>query len=187
MKTFKLDAYAVLDLRPGVPPSTIKAVYRRKSLLIHPDKTTNPLASDAFDKLAKAHTELMDETKRQLLDDVIADARMMLIKELKLSIDDDEVKDPDDDFVAAWREKTKMVLIDDEIRRMRQRRAKMQEEGREKRKVDEERESARLKREHDVEWEKSREKRIESWRDFQKDKVRKAEAKKKKSKMKPIG
>ncbi len=61
MKAFKLDAYAVLDLKPGVPESDIKKCYRVKSLLIHPDKTSNPQAPDAFDRLKKAQTMLMDE------------------------------------------------------------------------------------------------------------------------------
>jgi DnaJ family protein C protein 8 len=37
LRAFRLDAYAVLDLQPGVPDSDIKKVYRTKSLLIHPD------------------------------------------------------------------------------------------------------------------------------------------------------
>jgi len=52
-KAFSLDAYAVLDLQPGVPESDIKIQYRKKSLLIHPDKTKNPAAPDAFDRLKK--------------------------------------------------------------------------------------------------------------------------------------
>lgn len=61
LKAFKLDAYAVLDLKPGVAESDIKKCYRVKSLLIHPDKTSNPQAPDAFDRLKKAQTVLMDE------------------------------------------------------------------------------------------------------------------------------
>ncbi len=61
LKAFKLDAYAVLDLKPGVPESDIKKCYRVKSLLIHPDKTSNPQAPEAFDRLKKAQTALMDE------------------------------------------------------------------------------------------------------------------------------
>lgn len=53
LSAFRLDAYAVLDLSPGVPDTQIKAQYRSLSLLIHPDKTTNPSAPDAFDRLKK--------------------------------------------------------------------------------------------------------------------------------------
>src|ERR1700753_3759149 len=90
MKAFRLDAYAVLDLQPGVPESDIKMTYRKKSLLIHPDKTSNPQAPDAFDRLKKAQTELMDEKHRQRLDESIADARMLLIRDGKWPVDTPE-------------------------------------------------------------------------------------------------
>lgn len=45
-------------------------------------------------------------------------------------------------------------------------RAKLQEEGREMRKVEEEIEGRKRRREHEAEWEASREGRIGSWRDW---------------------
>ena len=41
----------------------------------HPDKTTNPSAPEAFDRLKKAQTALLDEKERSRLDEAIADAR----------------------------------------------------------------------------------------------------------------
>ena len=128
MSAFKLDAYAVLDLQPGVPESDIKKTYRTKSLLIHPDKTSNPMAPDAFDRLKKAQTTLMDEKERGVLDEAIADARMLLMREKKLTQDDEEVKSAE--FAKEWREKTKVVLIDNELRKRKQAKAQMREEGR---------------------------------------------------------
>ncbi|KAI9829863.1 MAG: hypothetical protein M1819_005961 [Sarea resinae] len=181
LKAFKLDAYSVLELQPGVPESDIKATYRKKSLLIHPDKTRNPSAPDAFDRLKKAQTELMDEAHRTRLDEAIADARMLLIREHKWTVDSPELKT--DDFAKEWREKTKEVLIDNEMRRRKQLKAQMQEEGRAQKKEDEEIEARKRKRDHDVAWEASREQRIGSWRDFQSGEKKKKKAKK----MKPIG
>jgi len=180
LKAFRLDAYAVLDLQPGVPESDIKKCYRAKSLLIHPDKTTNPQAPDAFDRLKKAQTELMDEKHRERLDEAIADARMLLIRENKWTVDSPELKT--EKFAKDWREKTKMVLIDNEHRRRRQMKAQMQEEGREQKKADEELDARKRKREHEQDWESTREQRIGSWRDFQK-----GTEKKKKKKAKPLG
>ncbi|KAH8602086.1 hypothetical protein B0O99DRAFT_680233 [Bisporella sp. PMI_857] len=180
LKAFRLDAYAVLDLQPGVPESDIKKCYRTKSLLIHPDKTSNPSAPDAFDRLKKAQTELMDEKHRERLDESIADARMLLIREHKYTIDSEELKT--EEFAKEWREKTKMVLIDNEHRRRRQVKAQMQEEGREQKKADEELEARKRKREHEQDWENTREQRIGSWREFQK-----GGEKKKKKKQKPLG
>ena len=183
-KAFRANAYDVLDLQPGVPDDDIKKTYRKKSLLIHPDKSTNPRAPDAFDRLAAAYQTLLDEKKRATLDEAIADARMLLIRERKLTVDSEEVKDPDTDFVKAWKEKVKFVLADMEDRRKRQMKAQMQEEGREQRRADEELAERKRKREHEVDWEKTREQRIGSWRAFQE----KGEAGKKKvKKMKTLG
>ncbi|KAL6719397.1 DnaJ subfamily C member 8 [Lecanora helva] len=193
IQAFKLDAYAVLDLQPGVPESEIKICYRKKSLLIHPDKTSNPRAPDAFDRLKKAQTTLMDEKARAHLDECIADARMLLMRARKLTIDSPEVKNPDNEFKAAWRKKTVEVLVDSEARRRKQVKAQMQEEGREQRRVDEEVEERKRKREHQEAWEQTREGRIGSWRDFQQGvKAGKGEgggegSKKKKQKMKVLG
>ncbi|KAK7536035.1 uncharacterized protein J3D65DRAFT_627157 [Phyllosticta citribraziliensis] len=184
LKAFKLDAYAVLDLKPGVPESDIKKCYRIKSLLIHPDKTSNPAAPDAFDRLKKAQTELMDEKARERLDEAIADARMLLIRENKWTVDSPELKTPE--FEVQWREKTKHVLIDNEMRRRKQAQAAMREEGRVQKKEDADIAERKRKRDHEEAWEKTRDKRIDSWRDFQK-KGSSGDKEKKKKKLKPIG
>lgn len=177
----------MLGLKPGVPESDIKAIYRKKSLLIHPDKTRNPRAPDAFDRLKKAQTELMDEKHRALLDEAIADARMLILRDLKLTVDSPEAKEPDAEFERLWADKAKMVLIDNEQRRRRQAKAQMQEEGREQRREDEELEQRKRKRQHEQDWEATRDQRIDSWRQFQKGKTGGDGPSKKKKKMKPIG
>lgn len=181
------SSYAVLDLQPGVPESDIKIVYRKKSLMIHPDKTKNPQAPDAFDRLKKAQTELMDEKHRERLDEAIADARMLLIREHGWTVDSPELKT--DAFARSWRDKTREVLIDNEMRRKRQMKAQMQEEGREQRRVETELEERKRKRQHDQDWESTRDQRIDSWRQFQKGKsgADPDGSKKKKKKLKPIG
>lgn len=180
LSVFRLDAYAVLDLQPGVPDSDIKKTYRMKSLLIHPDKTKNERAPDAFDRLKKAQTELLDEKARTRLDEHIADARTLLMREKKLTKDDEEVKS--EEFAKEWREKTKWVIMDNEKRRQRQMQAQLREEGRQQRKEEEEMAARKRKRESEAQWEKTRDSRIESWRDFQK-----GDAKKKKKKVKTLG
>ncbi len=160
--------------------------YRKKSLLIHPDKTKNPQAPDAFDRLKKAETELMDEKHRTQLDEAISDARMLLMRENKWTADSPETKT--DDFKRKWADKTKFVLIDNEQRRRRQAKGQMQEEGREQRRADEELEDRKRKRQHEQDWEATRDKRIDSWRQFQKGKTGGGDSgKAKKKKLKPIG
>jgi DnaJ family protein C protein 8 len=162
--------------------------YRKKSLLIHPDKTKNPQAPEAFDRLKKAQTELTDEKHRTALDEAIADARMLLIRENKWTVDSPELKT--EDFERKWAEKTKFVLIENEQRRRRQIKAQMQEEGRQQRREEEEEEARKRKRQHEQDWEATRDQRIDSWRQFQKGKTGNGGdegGKKKKKKLKPIG
>ena len=127
----------------------------------------------------------MDEKHRARLDEAIADARMLLIRENKWTVDSPELKT--EDFNKKWRVKTREVLIDNEHRRRRQMKAQMQEEGREQKKQDEEIEERKRKRQHDQDWEATRDTRINSWRDFQKGKSGDGDGKKKKKKLKPIG
>lgn len=162
----------------------IKKTYRTKSLLIHPDKTKNPRAPDAFDRLNKAQVELMDEKQRERLDEAIADARMLLIRERKWTVDSPELKS--EDFKKDWREKSREVLIDGELRRRKQIKAQMQEEGRTQKKEEQELAERKRKRDHQQNWEATRETRIGSWRDFQKGKAVDGE-KKKKKKLKVLG
>lgn len=175
----------MLDLQPGVPEKDIKIQYRKKSLLIHPDKTKNPAAPDAFDRLNKAQTVLLDEKERAYLDECIADARRLLIREHKYTLDSPELKT--DEFKVEWRKKTIHVLLEEEARRRRQAKARMQEEGRENRKEEEEIEARKRKRDQDKAWEDTREERIGSWRDWQKGRKPGGEDKKKKKKMKVLG
>ena len=175
MKSFPLDAYAVMDLQPGVPESDIKKRYRERSLFIHPDKCKHPQAPDAFDRLKKAQTELMDEKARARLDEAIADARMLLIRERKWTVDNEELGT--EEFRRDWREKTREVLVDNELRRRRQVKAQMREEGRQQMKEEEEAQERKRKREYEQQWEQTREQRIGSWRDFQAKRVAANDAK----------
>lgn len=161
-------SYAVLNLQPGIPDSQIKAQYKILSLLIHPDKSSNPLAPAAFDRLKKAQVSLLDPTSRTHLDECIADARTLLLRERKLTVESPEAKliyEPGE-MKNAWQKKTVEVLVEAEQRRRKQLKAQMQEEGREQRKLEEEIEGRKRKREHEVAWEETREGRIGSWRDF---------------------
>lgn len=130
----------------------------------------------------------MDEKHRERLDEAIADARMLVMREKGLNRDSAEVKEPSEEFRREWREKTKFVLIENEQRRRRQVKAQMQEEGREQKRVEEEKEERKRKRDNEVKWEESREERIGSWREFaKKGGGAGGGEKKKKKKVKPLG
>lgn len=165
LTAFPLDAYAVLDLRPGCTPEVIKKTYRKKSLLIHPDKSKNPQSPDAFDKLKNAEALLQDDKKREVLDKAFADARRLLIVEKKWTYNDERLKG--DEFAKEWQAKTKQVLIENEVRRRKLAKLRMENEGREKRRLEEETEARKRKREADKAWEDQRDTRVENWRSYQ--------------------
>lgn len=152
-----------------MPDPQIKAQYRTLSLLIHPDKSSNPLAPSAFDRLKKAQVTLLETGARTHLDECIADARTLLLRERKLTVDAPEARqlyEEGSEMKEAWRRKTVEVLVEGEQRRRKQAKAQMQEEGREMRRVEEEVESRKRRRDHETAWEESREGRIGSWRNF---------------------
>ncbi len=111
---------------------------------------------------------LLDTSQRQHLDESIADARTLLLRERKLTIDSPEARllNEEGEMKEAWRRKTVEVLVEAEARRRKQMRAKLQEEGREMKKAEEEMEGRKRRREHEAEWEATREGRIGSWRDW---------------------
>lgn len=170
LTAFPLDAYTVLDLQPGCTTDVVKKTYRKKSLLIHPDKSKNPQAPDAFDKLKKAESILQDDKQRQVLDKAFADSRRLLIQEKKWTYDDSRLKSSE--FHEEWRNKTKEVLIENELRRRKLAKMQMEQEGREKRRLEEEAEARRRKREAEKAWEDNRDTRVESWRAYQKKRKR---------------
>lgn len=175
----------MLGLTSGVPEEDIRRTYRKKSLLIHPDKTTDPRAPDAFDRLKNAQLQLLDEKERARLDEAISDARMLAMRELKLDKNDDRVKEPDEEFKRVWKAMVFKVIKDDMERTERKARAQMQEEGRQQRKDEEEIADRKRKRDYEQKWEASRDGRIDSWRDFQK--ADKTSTKKKKPKIASLG
>ncbi|KAJ3108293.1 hypothetical protein HDU96_007563 [Phlyctochytrium bullatum] len=75
-----LDLPGKVWLEGKVDPRDIKVNYRKKSLLLHPDKCKHPRATDAFEMLKKAESELMDDSKRAWLMGVVGEARINALK-----------------------------------------------------------------------------------------------------------
>ncbi len=180
LSTFPLDSYNILSLQPGCTARDIKIAYRKKSLQIHPDKTTDVRAPDAFDRLKKAEKELGDDKLRERLDSIYTDARKILIKEKKWTIHDSRLTGAA--FLEEWREKVKEILIEEEVRRRRLLKRKMEEEGREQRKKEEQERERELKRKAKTEWEDATEQRVSNWRTYN----HKEESKKKRKKAKKV-
>ncbi|KAG7822512.1 hypothetical protein KL909_004200 [Ogataea angusta] len=117
LRQCKLDHYSVLGVQPGISVADVSKLYRKKSLLIHPDKTSHPRAVEAFDLLKKASNALQDDKERKRLDQMWTDARKVLIKENGWSVDDERLTTAE--FLESWRAKVRELLIEEEfIRRV---------------------------------------------------------------------
>ncbi|QPG74213.1 hypothetical protein FOA43_001537 [Brettanomyces nanus] len=181
LSCFRLDYYTILDTQPGIAKKDISKIYRKKSLLIHPDKTNNPKAVDAFDLLRKASRALEDDKERLPLDSAWTDARRDLIQEKGWTISDDRLLKSD--FLIEWRAKVKEVLIEEEFAKKVALKREQVNESR-KRKMEEERQTERqVQKEIDKNWESHRSDRVESWKKFSK-KIDHKKSKKKKKKAK---
>ncbi|AOA62649.1 hypothetical protein PP7435_CHR2-1153 [Komagataella phaffii CBS 7435] len=172
LSTFKLDSYAILDLKPGCSPEDIRKTFRKKSLLIHPDKTPNKRAPDAFDTLKKAHANLVDDSIREQLDSSYAEARRLLIRERKWNIDDARLNSSS--FLVDWREKIKELLLEEELLKRLEKKRKMEEEGQVQQKKEEQLKETEGKRLQQQKWEDTRESRVQNWRSFVKKKRKKS-------------
>ena len=54
------DAYKLLGLTPGVSPTDIKHAFRRLAMHWHPDRNDDPVATEHFKALRRAHDRLLD-------------------------------------------------------------------------------------------------------------------------------
>ncbi|KAG0326182.1 hypothetical protein BG000_001502, partial [Podila horticola] len=158
MACFKLDPFDILELDVDCLDKDIKVAYRKKSLMIHPDKVQHPLARDAFDLLKKAETDLMDPARRSFLISIIDEAK----------------------FETLVKQKTKDLLIEVELRKRKLMKKEMEAEGEVARKQDEVMTERKRKQEAQKVWEDSRDDRVHSWRNFQAGKTSGGKIKKKK-------
>lgn len=62
------DYYAVLGLRESSTTKDAKSSFRKRAMLVHPDKCSSPLAQDAFLRLQEAHETLSDTDRRRVYD-----------------------------------------------------------------------------------------------------------------------
>jgi len=192
IKAFKLNPLEVLNVAYNATAVEVTKAYRDLSLLVHPDKCPEfkDDAQKAFTILTAAKTELLEEQKRGVLNDIVIEARKKVVeafeKELKKSkkkeISDLKIKDPlavitpemeaipdvtkmaeFDELVKA---QTKELLIDREWRTRQLLKMAAQEEGLAAKNKEEKDVQKKAKEQTDQEWEQNREKRVGSWRDF---------------------
>ncbi|KAJ2961833.1 hypothetical protein NQZ79_g2944 [Umbelopsis isabellina] len=81
LNSFKLDPFSILELPyKAVDPKQLKLAYRKRSLMVHPDKVDHPKAQDAFDILKKAESELSDETRVRFILGIVEEAKVEVLR-----------------------------------------------------------------------------------------------------------
>ncbi|KAJ2057333.1 DnaJ domain-containing protein [Coemansia aciculifera] len=155
-----LDPFSILGVPHTCTPTDIKLAYRNKSRLIHPDKTAHAQARDAFERLKRAETELMDDDKRKSILTMMQEARRELAAEWKR-------EEKGEEFERAVVEKYKAIMVDIEWRKRQRLKQELAKEGAASAKEEEAAKERRKRKEADKAWEDSRDQRVSSWRDFQ--------------------
>ncbi|ESX01462.1 J domain-containing protein spf31 [Ogataea parapolymorpha DL-1] len=164
LRQCKLDHYSVLGVQPGISVADVSRLYRKKSLLIHPDKTSHLRAVEAFDLLKKASNALQDDKERKRLDQMWTDARKVLIKENGWSIDDERLTTAE--FLESWRAKVRELLIEEEFIRRVELKKQQNEELKKRKERDAELEQRQEEKRLRDTWESKRDERVTNWRKF---------------------
>ncbi|KAJ3190936.1 hypothetical protein HK101_008247 [Irineochytrium annulatum] len=181
----------ILDL-PGstwteckLDPKDVKMSYRKKSLLLHPDKCKHVKAPEAFELLKKAEQELMDEGKKAWFMALINESRQIVFRKrgliskpgLPAPVVPTFERDPAAaaELAAAIKIQTRQLLSDQSGRESLRIKNEVERKAQEVTQAAEER---RRMQEYNKAWEETRDGRVGSWRNF----VKKDEKKKKRKK-----
>lgn len=192
------DYYSILEINPlkndTQLQNQIKRTYRKKTLLIHPDKVSNQNAPHAFDRLKKAELvlsfdipesdseiESQDDTSKLYINEkkrllaIYKDAENRLIRSKKITEDDDYNEENYRQILQIVSEILNEEIKQEEVERNFQ---QLQEAKKmaELKKVQQERE---LKKKLANKWEDERDIRVNNWRSYT-NKIEKPKSKNKK-------
>ena len=128
--------------------------------------------------LIKFGTGLSNEKSCQFLLTIVEEAKITLINEQKLKPNDSVINTPE--FNLQIKQKTKEILIEQELRRRKSLKRELEAQGLAAQKAEQIEKDRKRKAEEDKLWEETREQRVNNWRDFQTKKNSNSSAKKKK-------
>ncbi len=165
INAFTLDPYQILELdhenASTLTSVQIKKQYRAKSLLIHPDKTTNPDAPKAFNTLKKAESNLQDQDFKSHIDEIYDSTASSSTKK--------DIKHRYESF--------KDILIQQEFAKRINQQKELQRQGELNRMKEEMMELNELKRKYKKQWEDNQENRVKNWRSYTNKVVKKVKKK----------
>mgnify|MGYP001141760500 CR=1 FL=1 len=180
------DYFDLLTINPFLVdeteiPQVVKNIYRKKARLIHPDKSVNPQASNAFDKLKKAEQVLSVADEND--DKVLFEEKQRLLaiyKDVKpAAVESDWNNVSNRETRRKVSEILKQELKDQEIERLYQQREEVQKNQ----ELDTLKKKHMLKKKLEAKWEDDRDARVQNWRSY----TSKIEKKQEKQKKKRLG
>lgn len=188
------DYFSILEITPSVDPAgipnRIKKIYRKKTLLLHPDKVKNERAPAAFDRLKKAEQVLSVAVPAE--GETVDPHTAELVNEQKTIYSvyeqvQNSMKKPVEEAFGhptnqVIRSKVQAILEQEANQKKMEFSLQQRQEAQrlsDLKKMQEERE---LKKKMATKWEDSRDSRVENWRSYS----NKVEKKKKKGKKKVL-
>ncbi|KAK1927936.1 hypothetical protein DB88DRAFT_58337 [Papiliotrema laurentii] len=173
MKAFKLNPYDILDLPVSAADADIKRQYRKKSLMIHPDKFKHENGMEAFDFLKKAEGQLLDSSSRAEIDSIMNLSRTEVLKSILgagystgIPDTDPRLQNLSPSYDSRIRAKAKEIFVEEELNKRRKTKVAFANEGAEKARLEEEIAKRKRKAEEQAKWEERREERVSTWRDY---------------------
>ncbi|BFU22900.1 DnaJ domain containing protein, putative [Entamoeba histolytica] len=148
--TYK-NPFNVIGVLPEDDNDTIHKKYRKISLKCHPDRCHHPLSNAAISCLSKAIKAIEDEDQRKKYTDLMEQARIQLMTELKNKGELSKINTNSDEY--------RQLLC--ERRKIRQANLK-----REKEELQHQEEIQKLQKQQEEDWENSRQQRFNNWRSF---------------------
>ncbi|KAK9908638.1 hypothetical protein WJX75_000801 [Coccomyxa subellipsoidea] len=182
--TFLLNPFEQMGLRYDATQEEVKRQYRKISLLIHPDKCKHPKATDAFELLGNANSQLANEDFMREFRHTLNLARDEVRKERRKKTKNDAVVrlasviheggregveaewEHTDEFHQLWKVKATDMLGRSAWRRKKLTKRLKEEEERIVESEAETRKKMKATKEHAKKWEETRENRAGTWRDF---------------------
>lgn len=183
MTCLRINPLRVLGLRTDATVVDIRAKYKTLSILVHPDKCAPDFADrarSAFEMVNAARLDLLDDQKRDELNQVIVHSRKQVAarwtEEKRNPPTDNEAttmaaggnvdwsRDPE--FENEVAKEVDNNLIDMEYRSRKLVEKKKAEEIAAQEELQRKRKEAEEREQDDKEWEKSRENRVNDWRAF---------------------
>lgn len=186
-----INPLQILGLRTDATGTDVRAQYKRLSMLVHPDKCASDFieeARSAFERLNAARDELLDDTKRGELNELIVQARDKIIAKRQAAsgkpavaaaaaVSGSDEAAPDASLATADHSKDpkfeeevarelQEILIEIEFRRKVMLRTAAQREAQEAEERAKRRAQTQEKANDEKEWEQSRENRVNDWRSF---------------------